>query len=114
MILTDGPTLHTANATMKLLNKLFANKHISKNGDVSYPPWLPDLTAPDFFLWVYLMSSVYATQPQTLQQLKQNIRNEINAISADICGIVMKNVIERTCICLKNGGEHLAEIIFHS
>ena len=105
----DGTTCHTPNATMKL----FPDKVISKNGDVSYPPRSPDLTAPNF-LWGYLKSSVHANQPQTLQQLKQNIRNENNALSADICGIVMKNVIERTRICLKNGGGHLAEIIFYS
>jgi len=28
--------------------------------------------------------------------------------------IVMKNFIERSRICLKNGGGHLAENIFHS
>ena len=50
----DGATSHTANATMKLLNNLFPGKVISKNGDVSYPPRSPDLTAPDFFLWGYL------------------------------------------------------------
>ena len=60
------------------------------------------------------MEITYANQPQTLQQFKQNIRNEINAILADICVIVIKNVIERTRICLKNGVGHLAEIIFHS
>ena len=68
----DGATTHTANTTMKLLNKFFPDKVISKNGDVSYPPrspdlTAPDLTAPDFFLWGYLKSSVYANQPQTLQ-----------------------------------------------
>jgi len=83
----DGATSYIANATMKLLNKLFLYQVISKNGDVSYPPRLPDLTAVDFFLWGYLKSRVYANQPQTLQQLKQDIRNEINANQPTYAGL---------------------------
>ena len=44
-----GATSHTANETMKLLNKLFPQKVISKNGDVSYPPRSQDLTTSNFF-----------------------------------------------------------------
>ena len=84
----DGSTSHTANATIKL----FPDKVISKNGHVSYPPRWPDLTAPYFLLWGYVKSIVYANQPQTLQQLKQNIRNEINVISGKLLKMSLKEL----------------------
>ena len=110
----DGATSHTANATMRLLHNLFPDQIISRNGDVQWPPRSPDLTAPDFFLWGYLKSRVYANKPQTLLQLKQNIRDEISGISAEMCETVMKNVIQRARICDANRGGHLADIIFHT
>lgn len=80
----DGAPLHTANVTMELLRDLFPQQIISINGDVDWPPRSPDLTAPDFFLWGYLKSNVYANKPETLEQLKQNIRDEINEIPVEM------------------------------
>ncbi len=34
-------------------------------------------TAPDFFLWGHLKQKVYLNKPETIRQLKQNIRDEI-------------------------------------
>ncbi|KAJ4427421.1 hypothetical protein ANN_25043 [Periplaneta americana] len=45
-----------------------------------WPPRSPDLTTPDFFLWGYLKDKVYATRPQTLDDLKHNITQEIQDI----------------------------------
>ena len=41
----------------------------------------PDLTVPDFILWGYLKSKVYAINPKTIDELKCNIRAEIAAIT---------------------------------
>ena len=53
---------------------------MSKNGDLEWPPRSPDLTVPDYFLWGYLKSKVYASKPKTIDELKCNIRAEIAAI----------------------------------
>jgi hypothetical protein len=45
------------------------------------PARLPDLNACDFFLWGYLKSKVYEKKPRTMVALKQNIRDEVAAIS---------------------------------
>ena len=47
---------------------------------MEWPPRYPDLTVPDFFLWGYLKSNVYASKPKTIDELKCNIRAEIAAI----------------------------------
>ena len=76
----DGAPCHTAAATMNLLRSFFPGRLISKNGDFDWPPRLPDLTPPDFYLWGFLKSKVYINKPRTLAQLKTNIEREIAAI----------------------------------
>ena len=55
----DGATAHTAVISIAELRRLFPRRVISRFGDVTWPPRLPDLTAPDFPLWSYLKSKVY-------------------------------------------------------
>jgi len=54
---------------------------ISQRGNIEWPARLPDLSACDFFLWGYLKSKVYEKKPRTTVNLKQNIRDEVAAIS---------------------------------
>ncbi|XP_075164295.1 uncharacterized protein LOC142236896 [Haematobia irritans] len=54
-----------------VLNLVDQNENFLSN--LRWPPRSPDLTAPDFFLWGYLKDKVYVNNPQTLQQLKDNI-----------------------------------------
>ncbi|VEN59429.1 unnamed protein product [Callosobruchus maculatus] len=88
----DGATAHTARATMALLREIFGHRIISRNSDIPYPARSPDLTAPDFFLWGYLKERVYANKPRTLDQLKQNIRNEIRILNPQMLAAVMQNL----------------------
>uniref|UniRef100_A0A915DJC0 Transposase n=1 Tax=Ditylenchus dipsaci TaxID=166011 RepID=A0A915DJC0_9BILA len=41
-----------------------------------WPPYSPDLTPCDFFLWGYLKSRIYRTQPANLNELRERIVNE--------------------------------------
>lgn len=45
----DGATSHTARVSMHLLNDVFPNRLISRNGPIPWPPRSPDLSACDFF-----------------------------------------------------------------
>ena len=51
---------------------------------MAWPVRSPDLTIPDFFLWGYLKSRVYANKPQTIAALKENIRQECEQLSPEI------------------------------
>ena len=73
----DGATAHTAVISITALRCLFPQRVIFRFSDVPWPPRLPDLTAPDFFLWGYLKSKVYNNHPTDLYTLKENIREEI-------------------------------------
>ncbi|GFS90117.1 uncharacterized protein TNCV_507911 [Trichonephila clavipes] len=86
----DGPTCHTARATIDLLKDTFGDHLISRFGPVNWPPRSCDLTPLDYFLWGYVKSLVYADKPQTLDHLEDNIRRVI----ADIRPQMLEKVIE--------------------
>ena len=110
----DGATPHTAKETTRILKDLFPGQLISRFGDLHWPARSPDLTAPDFFLWGYLKEKVYVNKPQTLDQLKNNIRQEIENIPVEILKKVMKNSIKRADFCRTAKGGHLVDIIFEN
>ena len=54
-------------------------------------------------------------KPQTLQELKENIRNKIRELNRnpEILQSVVNNVLERAQICKAENGQHLKDNIFH-
>jgi hypothetical protein len=55
-----------------------------------------------FFLWGYLKSKVYEKKPRTMVDLKQNIREEVAAISPTVLQQVMQNFQKRLRECVNN------------
>ncbi|KAJ4431225.1 hypothetical protein ANN_19822 [Periplaneta americana] len=54
---------------------------IGRRGSAAeFPPRSPDLTPPDFYLWGALKDKVYATKPQTLEELRVQIEHVFNDI----------------------------------
>ena len=85
---------------------------MSKSGDLDWPPRSPDLTPPDFFLWGYLMSKVYVNKPRTVEELKDNIREEIAAVPAEMLAKTMENAAKRAQNVINARGDHLRDNIF--
>ena len=48
-----------------------------------------------FFLWGYLKSKVYSNRPQTIEQIKDAIRQDITAIPHEMTRRVIDNFRER-------------------
>lgn len=103
--------MHTTRETMALLKHCFPNSFISRFGDILWPPRSPDLTPCDFFLWGYLKSRVYVTNPTNLQLLK-NIYHELATLSPETLMKVMKTTKKRALFCQNIRGGHLKGIIF--
>jgi hypothetical protein len=57
------------------------------------PPCSSDLPKCDFFLWGYHKVKVYEQRPQTLEALKEAIRQEVAAITAEMIIKIMDNGI---------------------
>ena len=75
-------THHTANATINLLRTVFENRIISQNADVNWPPRSCDLSPLDYFLWETVKDKCYANQPETIKELKHEIKIAIDEIRA--------------------------------
>ncbi|MBZ5797343.1 hypothetical protein K8353_45735, partial [Burkholderia contaminans] len=103
----DGGTAHTARATTDILKEAFPGRLISRFGDLHWPARSPDLTVPDFFLWGFLESRGYVNKPQTLEALKENIRQECENLSPEVLARVMENAIKRARMVINSGGGHL-------
>jgi hypothetical protein len=74
---------------MRVLNEMFPARVMSPRGNIERPARLPDLNACDFSLWGYFKSKVYEKKPRTTEDLKQNIREEVAAISPTMLQRVM-------------------------
>jgi hypothetical protein len=55
---------------------------------------------------------VYEKKPRTRVDLKQNIREEVAAISPNMLQLVMQNFQKRLRECVDNKGRHLTDTIF--
>lgn len=78
----DGATAHTSKATIRLFKETFKGRVILKGAPTGCPPGSPDLTVPDFFLWGFVKSVVYATPVPSVRALKRRIRRCIRGIPA--------------------------------
>jgi hypothetical protein len=103
----DGAPAHTAQQTTELLNQHFPGKWVGINGPTQWPPRSPDLTPPDFFLWDYLRDNVYNTNPQSIEILKDRIREEINNIPIVMCKNVCDDVSKRLEECINRLGNNV-------
>ena len=97
-----GATSHTSHVSMAKIQSFFGDCVISKG---LWPPRLPDLTPPDYFLRGYLKGRVYQNKPRTIDALKANITEEILAVKADVLARTFQNMARRVQSCLDaNGG----------
>ncbi|PSN51234.1 hypothetical protein C0J52_10549 [Blattella germanica] len=110
----DGATSHTARISMETLRRMFPGRLISRWGDLNWPPRSPDLAAPDYFLWGYLKNCVYQNCPATLDDLKENIRQEIQRIPHNMFQRVFQDLPKRLEECITEDGGHLLHTIFKS
>jgi len=110
----DGATPHTAKKTIAFLKQAFKERIISihSGNDIQWSPRSPDLSTCDYFLWGYLKSRVYENKPRSLQQLKQNIREEIKKISKELCHRAFENFEKRLRECIRCDGAHLSNVLF--
>ena len=108
----DGATAHTSRRAMGILRDMFPGHLISLRGDIEWPARSPDLNPCDFFLWGYLKSKVYINRPQSIDGLKDAIRQEIAAIPHEMIRRVTENFRERLRQCVDNNGSHLTDLIF--
>ena len=55
-----------------------------------------------------------ADKPETIDALKDNIREAVGEIQLHIIDYMLKNLTDRVGYCMASRGSHLNEIIFHN
>ena len=60
-----------------------------------------------------MKDEVYADAPQSIQELREKIRANIDEIEPQMCKNVMENFIKRLCSCKRSRGGHMNDIVFH-
>ena len=81
-------TCHTAEVTLDVLRHVFEERIISRRAEVVWPPRSCDLTPLDYYLWG---AKCYADKPETIDALKDNIREAIGEIQLHKIDNVLKN-----------------------
>ena len=84
-----------AEATLDVLCSVFEDYIISRRADVVWPPWSCDLTPLGYYLWAAVKDKCYADKSETIDALKDNIREAIGEIQLHTIDNVLKNWTDR-------------------
>jgi hypothetical protein len=76
-----------------------------------WPPRSPDLSTCDLYLWEYWKGKVYETSPDTLDELKENIRSAIDAIDVIVLRQVYLNMITRAQKFIDSQGSRFQHVL---
>lgn len=113
----DGAPPHSTKENLAILNEAFKGRVIARgfpekfNKGMAWPPYSPDLTPLDFFLWGYLKDKVYRTKPRTLAGLRREIELEAGKIGPDICQRALESAVKRLRFIIATEGKHIENII---
>jgi len=79
-------------------------------GHIAWPARSPELTVPNFFLWVFLKDRVFRRRIMTIQELKQAIVHEVAAIDEDLRRRMYGNFQTRLQRYIDVNGGHLPDV----
>ena len=99
----DGATPHTATATMRHLDELFAVNVISKKSNV--PP-ISDLLASFCGDSVKTTCSVYHNNPQNVIELQRSVEDFIKSIPRVMCERVIESFKHCVTECINRRGDY--------
>ena len=91
----DGATCHTAEATLNVSKIVFEDRIISSRADVVWPTQSCDLTTLDYYMWAAVKDKCYPYKPETIDALKDNIREAIGERQLHTIDNVLKNWTDR-------------------
>ncbi|GFT32785.1 uncharacterized protein TNCV_2901771 [Trichonephila clavipes] len=112
IFMQDGTPPHIARRVKDLLRRSFDDDRVlSRHFHHAWPPWSPDLSPCNYWLWGYLKSQVYRDRPTSLGMLKDNIRLQCLTITPDMLYSAAHNIIPRLQLLLRNDGEHIEHFL---
>ena len=104
----DGAPPHWGIPVRVWLNEKMPQRWMGRGSpNMPWPPRSPDLTPCDFFLWGFVKSKVYKTQPTTIEELKQRIRDAFAEITVEMRQKTILAYRERLEQVIENDGGHV-------
>ncbi|GFY07999.1 uncharacterized protein TNCV_2580311 [Trichonephila clavipes] len=113
----DGARPHRTEQVFRFLDEYFGNRVIAleypkfTGAGMDWPPYSPDLTPCDYFLWGTLKDIVYSKHPATLDELESAICVACESISVETLRNVMANFILRLRHLSCANGKHFEYIV---
>jgi len=107
----DGATPHTAGDVNQWLNSTFGDRFISYRTANEWPPHSPALNPLDFFLWGHLKERVYTPSPQSTDEPKRAIKQEMGKITPETCRRVIDNFKRRLDVVIAKNGRHVEHML---
>ncbi|GFU29128.1 DUF4817 domain-containing protein [Trichonephila clavipes] len=80
----DGAPPHWGLTVRESLNNSFPQRWIGMDGPIAWPPRSPELIPLEFFFWGYVKYTVYGTQVNSLEELKQNIQTAVATVDVSM------------------------------
>lgn len=113
----DGARPHRTEAVFHFLDEYFDDRVIAlkystfQGKGMDWPPYSPDLTPCDYFLWGTLKDIVYCNNPSTLEELEEAICQACVSISGDTLQRVTDNFILRLRHLCSVKGAHFETLL---
>jgi len=102
---------------LRIVNKQLPKRWIGRKGDESkpatqapmfWPPYSPDLTPCDFFVWGYVKDKVYAEgTPENLKDLRKKIRGALRDLPQKMIDKAIDSFNNRLEQCIEAEGGHI-------
>lgn len=77
--------------------------------NLPWPPYSPDLTPCDFFLWGWIKERVYRTQPENLDDLQARIQQAFLDLPQDMIDRAMDSYERRLRRCVQVEGRSVEQ-----
>lgn len=113
----DGAPPHSTRANLTILRRAFGDRVIARNfpetfqSGMAWPPYSPDLSPLDFFLWGYVKDKVYREAPKTIPELRRKVEETIRNIGPEILHRTIQSFEKRCRYLIVADGGHIENII---
>lgn len=106
VFMQDGAPPHWSLAVRNWLSNTFPNRWMGRSSpNLPWPPYSPDLTPMDFFLWGWVKERVYKTPLRDLVELRERIEEAFVSLAQEMVNRSIDSYARRLQRCLDRGGK---------